>query len=577
MDSPTDADAGTQAHGLQREDIQAAIAKAAELRALHAALLQGGTGGSSAVARLSTGAFPPVSRGVNHHPSIPEDYPVFTPSYEEEYLPCCHYFNPENRSLSQTTSRTSMEGEGKEDTQAVVFDNTSLSNFSISNNEPKNFPSTGQLCSNHASLLQAALEPKILKSSSRTGTREHQTVMAYDTINMEVNLDRKCLKKVKSTGASMNPDKSVKVHTKHRGATLSWLFPKSKKRLNPKMSPKTMESDNMSQLLNEWGVLSLDSLKKELAEANKCKDDALAEVSEMKSSLRDLQQKLINLETYCEELKKVLKKSVNVKSCQDLDKSKLSKRMKANGSSKDYSMPVSQEVMVEGFLQIVSEARLSVREFCKTLIHLIEEANDDLAEKLSLLLQPHQTALTDKYSKGVIYHLEALINQSLYQDFENCVFQNNGSPKFLDPLKECRENFSSFVALRNLSYNEVLCKGTKCYNEDFSRFCDQKMRCIMPLLDWPSPWPERLLQCFFISAKCIWLLHLLAFSFSPPLRILRIDRDGDFDSTYMEDIPLQKQAVKLAPTQVMIMVMPGFYVQDRVLKCRVLCRCETVA
>lgn len=34
---------------------------------------------------------------------------------------------------------------------------------------------------------------------------------------------------------------------------------------------------------------------------------------------------------------------------------------------------VSEEVTVEGFLQIVSESRLSVKQFCKTLIAQVEE------------------------------------------------------------------------------------------------------------------------------------------------------------------------------------------------------------
>ena len=82
----------------------------------------------------------------------------------------------------------------------------------------------------------------------------------------------------------------------------------------------------------------------------------------------------------------------------------------------------------------------------------------------------------------VLYHLEALMNQAMYPDFENCTFQKNGSPKCLDPKQDRQENFASFVALRNLSWNEVLKKGTKYHREDFSRFCDQKMSCIVSTL-----------------------------------------------------------------------------------------------
>lgn len=333
------------------------------------------------------------------------------------------------------------------------------------------------------------------------------------------------------------------------------------------MSPNAIESEDMSQILKDWGVFSIESLKKELLEANENRDAALAEVSEMTSSLEELQQKLASLESYCEELKKALKHAVQGKGT--------SKRTKSISGTRGCLMPVSQEVMVEGFLQIVSEARLSVKQFCKTLINQIEEADGDLMEKLNSLLQPHQVTASVKYSKGVLYHLESLINQSLYQDFENCVFQKNGSLKVLDPQKNRLENFSSFVALRSLSWNEVLRKGTKYYSEDFSRFCDQKMSGIASVLDWLMPWPEQLLQSFFISSKCIWLLHLLAFSFDPPLVILRVDEDWNFDPLYMEDVLYDKQRTQ-APAKVKIMVMPGFYVQDRVLRCKVLCRYRSV-
>jgi hypothetical protein len=97
------------------------------------------------------------------------------------------------------------------------------------------------------------------------------------------------------------------------------------------------------------------------------------------------------------------------------------------------------------------------------------------------------------------------------------------------------------------------------------------MSCIVSTLNWSWPWAEQLLQCFFVASKCIWLLHLLAFSFNPPLTILRVKENRAFDQLYMEDILLDKQQSQSNPSQVKIMVVPGFYVQDRVLRCRVLC------
>ncbi|KAF0895940.1 hypothetical protein E2562_018015 [Oryza meyeriana var. granulata] len=124
---------------------------------------------------------------------------------------------------------------------------------------------------------------------------------------------------------------------KHRGAQiLSWLFPRTKKKAKPEMmSPSAIERENMLQLLKEWGLLSLDSLRRDLADANAHRDAALQEAAEMRSSL-------------------------------------------------------------------------------------------------------------------------ALMNQAMYQDFENCTFQKNGSPRCLDPKQDSQESFASFVALRNLSWNEQL-------------------------------------------------------------------------------------------------------------------------
>lgn len=358
---------------------------------------------------------------------------------------------------------------------------------------------------------------------------------------------------------------------------MSWLFPKLKKKHKSENSPNRTESEDVSQFYKDLGMVSVETLKRELIEANENRDAALMEVSEMKSSIGELSQKLEYLEGYCEELKKALKQATTqAKEAHFHEKlGAFPRRGKSIDEKGENLMPVSEEVMVEGFLQIVSEARLSVKQFCKTLIAQIDESDTILTENLNSLLQPYKLSLSSKYSKAVFYHLEAIINQSLYQDFENSVFQKNGSPKILDPLQDRQAQFSSFVALRNLSWNEVLRKGTKFYSDEFSKFCDQKMSLIITTMNWTRPWPEQLLQSFFVAAKCIWLLHLLAFSFGPPLGILRVDENRSFDSHFMEDMLVDRQRMQ-GPSRVKIMVMPGFYVQDRVLRCKVLCRYKSV-
>ncbi|KAL6661684.1 hypothetical protein ACP70R_001068 [Stipagrostis hirtigluma subsp. patula] len=567
-----------------RQEIQAA-----ELRALHAALLQGGANAgaayasasrSPAVIRLPPTASPALTKAGLAAAAVAEDYPVFAPTYEEEALSRMNYIRPDNRSLSENWSGIGLDHDGLEDEVAFSdFDNPNT--FSSSNSE-LHFSSSNEhlrnriACRNHPSYLQPALSADSLLrlASKRTDLTEFKSVTTCNTckpatINRDSESDAKALKDLNSTAPLSNYHPAVFSRTRQKGPhILSWLIPKSKRKPKSDTSPNTIECENMSQLLKDWGVFSLESLKKEVVEANEHRDAALQEASEMKLSLGELTSKLVNLEAYCSELKKALKQATSTKNMQSHSK----RSARSVAASRDKSLPVSHEVMVEGFLQIVSEARLSIKQFCKVLIQQVEDADNGLSDKLNLLLQPYQVTLNHKHPKVVLYHLEALMNQAMYQDFENCTFQKNGSPKCLDPKQDRQENFASFVSLRNLSWNEVLKKGTKYYCEDFSRFCDQKMSCIVSTLNWSWPWAEQLLQCFFVASKCIWLLHLLAFSFNPPLTILRVEENRVFDQMYMEDIVLDKQRSQNNPSQVKIMVTPGFYVQDRVLKCRVLCR-----
>lgn len=436
-------------------------------------------------------------------------------------------------------------------------------------------------CTNHITVLQTSPATEVYKSSRRNSLGDFKSVSSCNRCKPAVitSESENLIRNIRNSNIVVpltDSHSSIQSQPRSRGV-ISWLFPRLKKKHKTENSPNRTESEEVSQVFKDLGIFSVESLKRELMEANENRDAALMEVSEMKSSIGELRQKLEYLETYCEELKKALRQATYAKDSQIPEKlGNFPRRGKSIDGNGDNLMPVSEEVMVEGFLQIVSEARLSVKQFCKTLVAQVEETDETLMDNLNLLLQPYKLSLSSKYSKAVLYHLEAIINQSLYQDFENCVFQKNGSPKHLDPQQDRQAQFSSFVALRNLSWNEVLRKGTKYYSEEFSKFCDQKMSCIITTLNWTRPWPEQLLQAFFVAAKCIWLLHLLAFSFNPPLGILRVEESRTFDAHFMEDMLMDRQKT-YGPSRIKIMVMPGFYVQDRVLRCKVLCRYKSVA
>ncbi|XP_030526733.1 IRK-interacting protein [Rhodamnia argentea] len=567
---------------VSRQEIQAAIAKAFELRALHAALMQG-----NSPANLRFAAASPVPNSAASSHLSAQDYPVFTPSYEDDPLPGYPQIPLKGRTMSETWDEIGL-GQGS-------IDGSVLSDYRKENSSSrKGFHShlasleshvcptddqksvTGS-CANNLAIPKTSPRTDFYKSCRRKSMDDLKSVSSCNRCKPAVitsgpeNVTR-TNKNSNIVVPLMNPLSSAHSHTKNRGVFLSWLLPRLKKKHKNENSPNRTESEEVSQIFKDLEMVSIEALKKELIEANEHRDAALMEVAEMKSSLGELRQKLEYLETYCEGLKKALRQATQSKESQISDKPGTfpPKGNSANGSEESL-MPVSEEVMTEGFLQIVAESRLSVKQFCKTLVGQIEEADSTLMDNLNTLLRPHKLSLNPRNSKAVLYHLEAIINQSLYQDFENCVFQKNGSPKILDPQQDRQAQFASFVALRNLSWNEVLRKGTKYYSEEFSKFCDQKMSCIITTLNWTRPWPEQLLQAFFVAAKCIWLLHLLAFSFSPPIGILRVEDNGSFDPHYMEDVFVDRQR-QHSSGRVKIMVMPGFYVRDGVLRCKVLCR-----
>ncbi|XP_007014935.2 PREDICTED: IRK-interacting protein [Theobroma cacao] len=571
---------------VSRQEIQAAIAKAVELRALHAALMQGNSPAPANLRYPSSAS--PVSRPASQFSA--QDYPVFTPSYEDETLSGYH---TNNQALSESWDEYGLEaGNG---TETVLSDykkeiSASRKGFSpalaaleshiCSAEDQKSV--TGS-CANHITVLQTSPGAELYKSctSRRNSLGDFKSVSSCNRCKPAVitTESENVIRNIKNSNTVVpltDSHSSVQSQPKNRGV-MSWFFPRLKKKQKNENSPNRTESEEVSQIFKDFGMLSIETLKRELIEANENRDAALMEVAEMRSSLGELKQKLEYLETYCEELKKALRQATQTKDSQINEKlGNFPRRGKSIDGNGENLMPVSEEVMVEGFLQIVSEARLSVKQFCKTLVGQIEQTDNTLMDNLNLLLQPYKLSLNSKYSKAVLYHLEALINQSLYQDFENCVFQKNGSPKHLDPQQDRQAQFTSYVALRNLSWNEVLRKGTKYYSEEFSKFCDQKMSLIITTLNWTRPWPEQLLQAFFVAAKCIWLLHLLAFSFNPPLGILRVEENRTFDPHYMEDMFMERQRPH-GPSRVKIMVMPGFYVQARVLRCKVICRYKFVA
>ncbi|KAK0586916.1 hypothetical protein LWI29_014384 [Acer saccharum] len=331
-------------------------------------------------------------------------------------------------------------------------------------------------------------------------------------------------------------------------------------------SPKY--STDISSARDEQLKIAVAELSHKLIQATRKKDEALLEASRLKYSMTELESKLNKLEVYCQDLKSGLEECSS-NSPYKIGKSHNNIRQIIRNQDNLFN---GNEKVVDQFLVSVSEARSSVRVLSRSLTMQLRHMGAKIYERISVLLQPYDIKISfSKNPKTLMFYLEALLNKTFFEDFESSGFQKNAIHQILNPIDRCEANYASFSVLKELTWENVLSKGTRHFSEEFSRFCDRKMSEIVAMLGWNRAWPEPLLQAFFNASKTVWLVHLLANSVHPSLPIFRVDKGLRFDSVYMEDMGGDR-AWKLVPTMVRIMVAPGFYVYDNVVKCKVLCR-----
>lgn len=336
------------------------------------------------------------------------------------------------------------------------------------------------------------------------------------------------------------------------------LFKKS-----PKLLPESASSAAVSRE-EHWKIVVAE-LSNKLIHATRRRDEAVQEASKLKYSMAELEKKLNKLEIYCHNLKSELESctiNANAKS-HHKSPSRMNYQLIRVGD---------QAKVIEHFLVAVSENRAAARFLSRAMALQLRQMGNKIYDRIAMLLQPYEIKISiSRNPRCLLFYLEALLNRAFFEDFESAGFHKSSHNPILNPIDRCESNFAMFSRLQELTWEEVLNKGTRQFSEDFSKFCDRKMSDIVAMLGWNRAWPEPLLQAFFGASKTVWLVHLLANSLHPGLPIFRVEQGVGFDPVYMEDMGGDK-AKKLVPTMVRIMVTPGFYVYDNVVKCKVLCR-----
>ncbi|XP_011069817.1 IRK-interacting protein-like [Sesamum indicum] len=374
----------------------------------------------------------------------------------------------------------------------------------------------------------------------------------------------------KATGVSCNQcrpsnrDKFSVVHLENNGvrrhrlmASPNGIFKSVLASLALKKSPKSSDCVSSALSMEEQWKFAVAELSNKLILASRKRDEAVLEASKLKYSVAELEKKLNKLEIYCHSLKSGLEVCSSGK----------------NSQVNLHCIKVGdQEKVVEHFLVLLSEARSSVRVLTRILALQLRQMGGKVYDRIALLLQPYDIKISyTRNTRGILLYFEALLNRAFFEDFESIGFQKGAPNPILNPIDRCKANFTMFSRLQGLAWEEVLSKGTRHFSEDFSKFCDRRMSEIVAMLAWDRAWPEPLLQAFFGASKAVWLVHLLANSVHPGLPIFRVDNGVRFDPVYMEDMGGDK-AKKLTPTMVRIMVTPGFYVYNNVVKSKVICR-----
>ncbi|XP_022772828.1 IRK-interacting protein-like [Durio zibethinus] len=333
------------------------------------------------------------------------------------------------------------------------------------------------------------------------------------------------------------------------------------------LTRKSPKSTDMSTAREEQWKIAVAELSHKLIQATRKRDEALLEASRLKDSMAVVEKKLNKLEVYYHNLKSGLDE------CNRNSPYRIGKGHDIHQAKNQDEVIEANEKVVQQFLASVSEARSSISILSKSLTMQLRLMGSKVCERISELLQPYDMKISySKNPKSLLLYLEALLNKAFFEDFESIGFQKNAVNQILNPIDRCEANYGSFNDLQGLKWEEVLNKGTRHFNEEFSKFCDRKMSEVVAMLGWNNKaWPEPLLQAFFGASKSVWLVHLLANSVHPGLPIFRVDNGVRFDSFYMEDMGRERTR-NLVPSMVRIMITPGFYVYGNVVKCKVICR-----
>ncbi|KAK6140997.1 hypothetical protein DH2020_025264 [Rehmannia glutinosa] len=259
-------------------------------------------------------------------------------------------------------------------------------------------------------------------------------------------------------------------------------------------------------------------------------------------------------------------------------KVKLEKNLKLRGlSAKELEGSGSEnglfslDLTPDLFKSAVEAAYRAIHDFSKPLINMMKAAGWDL-DAAANSIEPNVIYAKRAHKK---YAFESHICQRMFIGFQD----ENFSMKPENPLVTKESLFQQYLAMREIDPLDAVGQSPDSL---FGKFCQSKYLLVVHqkmeasffgnldqrnyIMGGGHP-RTAFYQAFLKLAKSIWLLHRLAHSFEPSVRIFQVKRDSEFSEVYMESV-VKNFIIEDSDQKpkVGLMVMPGFWIGGSVIQ-----------
>lgn len=273
-----------------------------------------------------------------------------------------------------------------------------------------------------------------------------------------------------------------------------------------------------------------------------------------------------------------------------LKRAKLEKNLKLRGlssSSKESDGSIDDNhqfsttdltLTPELFKSAVEVASKAIHDFSKPLINMMKAAGWDL-DAAANSIEPDIVYAKRAHKK---YAFEYHICQKMFSGFQH---ENLGLKSETDTSSSSSSKesfFQQYLASREMDPLDSVGQNP---DSDFGKFCRSKYILVVhPKMEasffgnldhrnyiMGGGHPRTpFYQAFLKLAKAIWLLHRLAHSFDPVVKVFQVSKGSEFSEVYMDSVVKNFVVVESGEKpKVGLMVMPGFGIGGSVIQCRV--------